>query len=162
MSDLQSGLRSPAGSENSSTRTLDVRAKAPRPNRRSRPRFVASLCLAAWIAVAVELAAILLLPFDTLTVPVLGAVLTGPVAVLALLVHAACQSTIALGLWRLRHWARMLAMGYLGFLLASFLLWGLGGVGSREAVSVLVFQVCGLPFLTFSFMYLYGGGRYFS
>ena len=148
--------------EKGSTRTLDVRANAPRPGRRSRPRFVAALCLAASLAVAVELLAILLLPFDVLTVPALGAMLTGPVAVLALLVHAAFQSTIAVGLWHLRRWARMLAMGYLGFLLASFLLWGLGGVGAREAVSVLVFQVCGLPFLTFSFMYLYGGGRYFS
>jgi hypothetical protein len=162
VSDLRSGPRSPAASEKGTARALDVRANAPRPGRRSRPRFVAALCLAALVAVALEFVAIVLLPFDALTVPVLDAVLTGPVAVLALMVHAAFQSTIAVGLWRLRRWARMLAMGYLGFLLASFLLWGLGGVGAREAVSVLVFQVCGLPFLTFSFMYLYGGGRYFS
>ena len=79
---------------------------------------------------------------------------------LALLETVAYLGT-AWGLWMLRPWARILAMVYLGYLLLSFLLWGVRGFGEPGVVTIMAWQIMVLPVLTFCFMYLYNGRRYF-
>ena len=133
----------------------------PIARRSGRPPFVVGLCLAAAAMVVAELVLLVLSPVESVSTFLLGMRLEGGPAGMAILVQAAVQIMIAVGLWLLRPWARLAAMGYLGFLLASFLLWGLGSGHGREPVYVLVWQLCVLPFLTFSFMYLYRGAHYF-
>lgn len=127
-----------------------------------RPPFVVGLCVAAVAVAAIELVYLALAPSASVVASALGVRLVGRPAQVVVLAHAAVQIAVGCGLWVLRPWARLAAMGYLGYLLASFLLWGLGGGHGRDAWYMLAWQLCVLPFLTFSFMYLYRGGRYFG
>ena len=68
----------------------------------------------------------------------------------------------AWGLWRLRRWGRNLAMAYLVFVLASFLLWGIRAGSDNELAYVMGWQMFVLPFVVFCLMYLYNGERYFD
>lgn len=133
----------------------------PLARRSSRPRFIVGLCLATVGVVAAEIVLLALAPTGSLSTSLLGMQLEAGRAGIAIGVQGVVQILIGRGLWLLRPWARLAGMAYLGFLLASFLLWGLGGGHGREPGYVLVWQICVLPFLTFSFMYLYSGRRYF-
>ena len=133
----------------------------PIVRRSARPRFVAALCLATLAVVVAEICVLVFRPAASLSTSLVGIALEGGGAALAIGAHVIVQIIVGCGLWLLRPWARLAGMVYVGFLLASFLLWGLGGGRGREPVYVLVWQLCVLPFLTFSFMYLYGGARYF-
>jgi hypothetical protein len=126
--------------------------------RTGRPGFVVGIALAAAVVAAFELASALAVA--DLERFVLGAWLAGRSARLVSLVHAATCAVTALGLWRMRPWARWLAMGVLGYLIATFLIWGVRG-GRADVGDVMLWQMLVLPFLTFGFMYLQRGGRYF-
>ncbi|MEE8311135.1 MAG: hypothetical protein V3R77_02680 [Candidatus Binatia bacterium] len=133
----------------------------PVARRSARPPFIVGLCLATAAVVAAEAVSLVLSPAGSLATSLLGIQLVGSVAGIVIGAHVGVQILVGCGLWLLRPWARLAGMGYLGFLLASFLLWGLGDGHGREPGYVLAWQLCVLPFLTFSFMFLYGGGRYF-
>ncbi len=107
-----------------------------------RPRFVTFMVVAALGAAAFNISR---LAADRLAGP-----------------EAALYLVASWGLWSLKPWARMLAMAYLGYLLVSFLLWGVRGLGGHELFTVMAWQILVLPVLTFCFMYLYNGRRYFT
>lgn len=128
-----------------------------------RPRFVVALCAAGvilaaigmWSAIAGETPA------------------HGPTAQLGLLrfggdagrVLRAAESIAlcagAWGLWTLRPWARLAAMGYLAAVILSYLFLGVGA-GRDRAAWTLVWQVSIVPFATFCYMFLHNGRRYFA
>jgi hypothetical protein len=122
-----------------------------------RPGFVVGIVLASFAAFAFETWAAVAGATERF---VLGVWLHGGAARLASLVHAGTCAVAAYGLWRMRPWARLLAMGVLGYLIATFLIWGVRG-GRADVGTVMLWQMLVLPFLTFGFMYLQRGARYF-
>ena len=126
--------------------------------RTQRPRFVVALVLAALAGVVYQGAATWL-GADAKTVwP--GLVLGGNAGRAAALVHAGVCALIAWGLWRMQAWGRWLGMAYLGALIASFLFWGVRG-HDEDLATIIAWQAFVLPLLTFGFMYLQRGSRYF-
>jgi len=126
--------------------------------RTQRPRFVVALVLGA-VAGVVYQAAVTWLEADPKTVwP--GLVLDGSAGRAVALVHAGVCALSAWGLWRMQAWGRWLGMAYLGALIASFLLWGVRG-HDEDLATIMAWQAFVLPLLTFGFMYLQRGSRYF-
>ncbi len=115
-----------------------------------RPRFVVFLVAAAVAAALYDL-------WITSVALRAGSFGVSSLRVLETLMYLIC----ARGLWMLRPWARMLAMAYLAYLLITFIIWGVRGFGAPELFSVMAWQILVLPVLTFCFMYLYNGRRYF-
>jgi hypothetical protein len=77
-------------------------------------------------------------------------------------VAEACALCVgAWGLWNLRAWARVAAMGYLALVILSFLFLGVGG-GRDRAAWTMLWQITIVPFATFCYMFLHGGRRYFK
>jgi hypothetical protein len=127
--------------------------------RSGRPRYVVALVSGA-AAIAVYQVCLL---FDDGTAARIvwpGVFAVGGISRAAALVHASVCSMGAWGLWHLRPWARLLAMGYLGALIASFLVWGLRG-GDEDLAAMMAWQMLVLPLLTFGFMYLQRGAQHF-
>jgi hypothetical protein len=91
----------------------------------------------------------------------LGYRLEGAAARMTAVVNAAVCVVLAGGLWTTRVWARLAAMAYLGFMIGSFLVWGVRG-SSRDLATIMLWQMFVLPFLTFALMYLQRGGRFFK
>jgi len=87
---------------------------------------------------------------------------SGTVAALALLVHLAVWLPGAWGLWTRRAWARWLAMGYLGYLLGCFMIWGVRDVRQLGAGWALAWHVALVPSATFAVGFLWQGKRYFG
>jgi hypothetical protein len=98
-----------------------------------RPRFVLILCVAAWLAAAVEmLSAVAGAPSGGFRGALLGLRFEGE-----------------------------LGRGYLALLILSFLFFGVGA-GSDRATWTLVWQITIVPFATFCYMFLHNGRRYFG
>jgi hypothetical protein len=130
--------------------------------RSGRPRFVVALVLAAALLAAYEAWSALAAPSMAYERFWAGYRMTGAVARAAALAHLAVCAVAAWGLWHMRRWARLLAMGYLAYLVGSFLFWGLRGAGDHEdPMAVMLWQLFVLPFLTFGFMYLQRGAKHF-
>ena len=127
-----------------------------------RPRFVLILCVAAWLAAAVEmLSAIAGAPSGGFRGALLGLRFGGELGRVIRVVEACALCVGAWGLWNLRPWARVVAMGYLALLILSFLFFGVGA-GSDRATWTLVWQITIVPFATFCYMFLHNGRRYFG
>ena len=124
-----------------------------------RPRYVVVLCAAAVALAAVELAVALWPGGSPPWRGLAGGHLHGTAARVAAAADAFVCVVLAAGLWQLRAWARLAAMGYLGVLLASFLFFG---AGDDRLSRVMGWQVAVLPFATFCLMYLYNGARHFD
>lgn len=126
--------------------------------RARRPPFVVALVLGA-VVVAVYEATVFLSDGAARNVwP--GVFVQGAAGQAAALLHTSVCAAGAWGLWQLRAWGRWLAMAYLGSLITSFLLWGLRG-GDEDVAAIMAWQMFVLPLLTFGFMYLQRGARYF-
>jgi hypothetical protein len=126
-----------------------------------RPRFVVALVAGALALAAFEISNALLVHADYERF-LLGFRLDGTAARAAAAADAALCMVLAAGLWSARAWARWLGMGYLGFLIGSFLLWGVRGSAGTDVTTVMLWQMFVLPFLTFGLMYLQRGGRFFK
>jgi hypothetical protein len=127
-----------------------------------RPRFVivlAAAAVAAAIVAAVRWPDVLsdasyarrILGIDLIGMPAKSLALAEPIFFLA----------TAIGLWLLRPWARVAAMGYLAYVIVAFLFFGIGPTDGRRATAVMLWQISVVPFATFCFMFLYNGTRYF-
>jgi hypothetical protein len=127
-----------------------------------RPRFVVALVAGALTLAAFELWRAAVSHPAGYERFLLGIRMDGAAARVAAAANAALCAIAAFGLWRMRAWARWLAMGYLGFLIGSFLLWGVRGSTGTDLTTVMLWQMFVLPFLTFALMYLQRGGRYFK
>ena len=136
-----------------------VRAIPAIASRSRKPPFVVALVIGAVAIAACEVFASAGGNSATHVWP--GLVLSGFAARAAGLAHAIICAASAWGLWRLRAWARLLTMGYLGCAIASFLFWGVRG-GEEDVVVIMAWQMFVLPLLTFGFMYLQRGSLYFT
>ena len=115
-----------------------------------RPRFVIVLSVAAALASSASLAR-------------LPSALGGGLAPASLIVfEAAAYLVVAVGLWRLRRWARAVTMAYLALVIAHFLFFGVSTSDGGRATAVMLWQLTAIPFATFGFMFLYNGARYFG
>jgi hypothetical protein len=130
--------------------------------RNGRPRFVVALSLTALGIGIYELTELLLVPAAEHGQVWFGFQLRGWTAAAAATLDVVVLWTGACGLWRLRAWGRLLAMVYLGYVIVSFLIWGVRGLGSEDVLMVMLWQVFVLPFVTFSLMYLHNGASYFG
>ena len=146
---------------------MSTAAQQPTDRRRrphtwyGRPRFLLILTVASCLAAAVE--AWRWLRFGAVyTQEWFGYPVEGRAAAVLATVLIVGYLVTAAGLWAAKPWARRVGVLYLGYTLASLMLWwtpgryGLSGAG----VAILV-QVSAVPFVTFSLMYLYQGDRYF-
>ena len=128
-----------------------------------RPRFVVVLTLAAVLAAVIAIADFpAALGTEVYRRGFFGAPLEGAVARAVTLVEPAAFLVTARGLWRLRAWARTVAMAYLALVVTAFLFVGVAAAESKRATAVLLWQVSVVPFATFGFMFLYNGRRYFA
>jgi hypothetical protein len=127
-----------------------------------RPRFVVVLCVAAWLVAALEmLGAVAGTPVAGAHAALLGLRFDGDFG-RALRVLESCALCLgAWGLWNLRPWARLAAMGYLAAVILSFLFLGVG-TGRDRATWTLLWQITVVPFATFCYMFLHNGARYFG
>ena len=128
-----------------------------------RPRFVRVLTVTALVAAGASLAN---LPATFGATPdprrLLGIDIPASLAWILAIVEPGAYIATAVGLWRLRPWARVVTMAYLAFVIASFLFFGVAATDGRRATAVMLWQVSVVPFATFCFMFLYDGGRYFA
>lgn len=126
-----------------------------------RPRFVVFLSVAAATVAVAELA--FAISADGMAERAwAGRAVYGSAARAAALANALVCSFGAWGLWRLKGWGRNLAMGYLAFVLVSFLLWGAQADAEHELVYTMGWQMFVLPVVVFCLMYLYNGEKYFD
>ena len=128
-----------------------------------RPRFVVVLTV---VAVLAGLAALADFP-QALSGALyrrgfFGTVIEGLPARAVTLLEPWAYLVTALGLWRLRPWARFTAMAYLAAVVTAFLFVGVAAGEGKRATAVLLWQISVVPFATFCFMFLYNGGRYFN
>jgi hypothetical protein len=132
-----------------------------------RPRFVSVLTVTALLAAAASLAESAvnlgatanprhLLGFE---IPTSLAMAIGWILAVA---EPGAYLATAVGLWRLRPWARVVAMAYLAWVIVSFLFFGVAATDGRRATAVMLWQISVVPFATFCFMFLYNGARYFT
>jgi len=126
-----------------------------------RPRFVVVLALAAAVIGAIELFGLFLRPLEHYEQVWFGYQFYGAAARVAAVPHVIIYFVGAWGLWRLRPWARIGAMVYLGYMLASFMIWGVRDYDSEGIGYVMVWHAFVVPFVTFCLMFLYRGERYF-
>ena len=129
-------------------------------DRSARPRFVVALVLAAAVLALYD-ASSAMLATDGYERLWLGQRIGGASARMLALLNAALCAAAAWGLWRMRAWARWLGMLYLGYLIGSFLIWGLRGSGGEDLASIMLWQMFVLPLLVFGLMYLQRGAKYF-
>jgi hypothetical protein len=129
---------------------------------RERPRFVIVLSIAAFLVGLVELGAFFFRPIESYEQVWFGYQLYAEAARWASIPHVVIYWVGAWGLWRLRPWARIGAMVYLAYLLASFLIWGVRDYGSEGVVYVMGWHAFIVPFAVFCFMYLQRGAKYFG
>lgn len=87
---------------------------------------------------------------------------SGPAALAAFVPRLAVYLGGAWGLWHRRPWARLVAIGYLGYLLASFTIWGVRDFQAQGLAWLLLWYAFLLPFCCFSLGFLYRGKRYFD
>jgi hypothetical protein len=128
-----------------------------------RPRFVVVLAVAAVLAGLTALADFpSALGADVYRRGLLGTVIEGTAARAVTLLEPVAYLATAVGLWRLRPWARHAAMAYLALVVVAFLFVGVAAGEDKRATAVLLWQVSVVPFATFCFMFLYNGRRYFS
>ena len=92
----------------------------------------------------------------------LGIAIEGRLARTITVLEPVAYLVTALGLWRLRPWARWAAMAYLALVVTTFLFVGVAAGEGKRATAVLLWQVSVVPFATFCFMFLYNGRRYFT
>lgn len=129
---------------------------------RVRPRFVVVLCVAAWLVAALEmLGALAGAPVAGAHAALLGLRFEGDFGRALCILEASALGVGAWGLWNLRPWARLAAMGYLAAVVLSFLFLGVG-TGRERATWTLLWQITVVPFATFCYMFLHNGGRYFA
>ncbi len=129
--------------------------------RRMRPRFVVVLAVAAGLAGLFQFV-VAFAPQGAGELAWIGPLLDNSGARMWPAVYGLLCWVGAWGLWRLRRWGRNLAMAYLVFVLASFLLWGIRAGSDHELAYVMGWQMFVLPFVVFCLMYLYNGERYFD
>ena len=122
--------------------------------RSGRPRYVIALVVAALATAAYELAIEVLDPPAARERFVLGFLLVGDAARWSSLATALLCLVGAAGLWWRRPWGRQLAIAYLVYLLASFLLWGVRGGAAGDLLGLVFWQLLVLPFLVFCLMFL--------
>lgn len=127
----------------------------------TRPRFVVALCGAAAIMIVYEVVQLASTPIAYYRETWIGVRMAGWPAIVASGFHIALCAIVGHGLWRLKAWSRIAAMAYLAFVLVSFLLVGVKAYRGGRVVAVMMWQMFVLPFVTFCFMYLYGGKRSF-
>ena len=128
-----------------------------------RPRFVSVLTVTALLAAATSLADLAGAVAATADPPrLLGFEIPTPFAWILAVAEPAAYIATALGLWRLRPWARVVAMAYLAYVIVSFLFFGVAATDGRRATAVMLWQISVVPFATFCFMFLYNGARYFD
>jgi hypothetical protein len=127
-----------------------------------RPRFVVALAAGAVAWAAFEAWNVLSADSGAYQRFVLGVRLEGVPARVLAAVNAASCAMLAVGLWSTRAWARLFAMGYLGFVIGSFLLWGVRDSNGTNVTTVMLWQMFVLPFLIFGLMYLQRGARFFK
>jgi hypothetical protein len=128
-----------------------------------RPRFVRVLTVMALVAAGASLAD-LPATFGATSDPrrLLGIDVPAPIAWILAIAEPGAYLATAVGLWRLRPWARVVTMGYLAFVIVDFLFFGVAATDGRRATAVMLWQISVVPFATFCFMFLYDGARYFA
>lgn len=127
-----------------------------------RPRFVVVLCIAAWLAAGLELAGVVTeFRWGGAHAALIGLRFEGPLGRVVRVLESCALCAGAWGLWRLRPWARIAAMGYLALVILSFLFLGVG-TGRGRAAWTLLWQVTIVPFATFCYMFLHNGRRHFG
>lgn len=128
-----------------------------------RPRFVSVLTATALLAAAASLADLARAFAATADPPhLLGFEIPTPLAWILAVAEPAAYIATAVGLWRLRPWARAVTMAYLAYVIVSFLFFGVAATDGRRATAVMLWQISVVPFATFCFMFLYNGARYFD
>jgi hypothetical protein len=128
-----------------------------------RPRFVSVLTVTALLAAAASLANLARAFAATADPPqLLGLEIPTPLAWTLAVSEPAAYIATAVGLWRLRSWARVVAMAYLAYVIVSFLFFGVAATDGRKATAMMLWQISVVPFATFCFMFLYNGARYFA
>ena len=126
-----------------------------------RPRFVVAIVVAALVVVAYECFSLFTRPAEIYEQVWFGMKFRGEAARVAAVPHVVIYLVGSWGLWRQKSWARIAAMGYFGYLLLSFVLWGLRNEDHTPVFQIMAWQMVCLPFNTFCFMFLYNGSRYF-
>jgi hypothetical protein len=128
-----------------------------------RPRFVSVLTVTALLAAAASLAD-LAGAFSATPHPprLFGFEMPTPLAWILAIAEPAAYVATGIGLWRLRPWARFVAMAYLAYVIVSFLFFGVAATDGRKATAMMLWQISVVPFATFCFMFLYNGARYFA
>lgn len=120
------------------------------------------LCVAAWLVAALEmLGAVARGPVVEAHAALLGLRFDGDFGRVLRVLESCALSIGAWGLWKLRPWARLAAMGYLAAVILSFLFLGVGA-GHDRATRTLLWQITVVPFATFCYMFLHNGARYFG
>ena len=128
-----------------------------------RPRFVVVLVLAAVLAAIADLTELpVALQAQVYRRGLFGAAVDGTAARAVTVIEPLVYIAVAAGLWRMRSWARTLAMAYFALVIASFLFFGVSASDGKRATAVLLWQISVVPFATFCFMFLYNGGHYFA
>lgn len=120
------------------------------------------LCVAGWLAATLEISSVVVgVSSSGWGAALLGFHVPGDLGRALRVVEACALCVGAWGLWYLRAWARVAAMGYLATVIVSFLFLGVGSDSDR-ATWTMLWQVTIIPFATFCYMFLHGGRRYFS
>ena len=122
-----------------------------------RPRFVVALLAGAVVVTAWKASRWMRLGPDAYVEIVLGQPLTGEAACLALSVRTILYAIGCWGLWRMRNWARWLAIVYLTAEVAGFLLFG-----AHEFSAFAGWTLVLLPYAVFNIMYLQRAGKDFG
>jgi len=121
-----------------------------------RPRFVAALIGGAFVVMLWKGWRRTLLGPAAYVEVVFGWPLTGEAAALALLARAVVYAIGCWGLWRMRAWARWLAMVYLAAEIAGFLVFGARAFSAFAGWTLIL-----LPYAVFNLMYLQRAGKEF-
>lgn len=121
-----------------------------------RPRFVATLVVGAFVVMSWKGWRWAVLGSDAYVEIVFGRPLRGEAATLALLVRAVVYAIGCWGLWRMRAWARWLAMVYLAAEIAGFLVFGARAFSAFAGWALVL-----LPYAVFNLMYLQRAGKEF-
>lgn len=127
-----------------------------------KPRFVVTLCVVAVAVALAELREMIVSSGAAYGHVLFGMELSGTPALVVGLIDIGIYMVGAFGLWTLKPWARLAAMAYLLYLLASFVIWGVRDAGGQGVVVVMAWQMFVLPFITFSLMYLQQGASHFG
>ncbi len=122
-----------------------------------RPRYVIALLAGALIGSAYEVYSLVSVAGADQHRYLLSYPLSGGSAYAVSVLKLAIYVCGGIGLWGMRKWARLLAMGYLAYELAAYVLAGTGGLTALIGVQLLF-----LPYATFCFMYLQRNAKAFG